>query len=78
MNRQNIIPPSNPIKPPINGKSHMFSAVVKMKSSFPPTGMMVRKDSKSLKVFIAFTGDIYLPTLPIENIGFIVTWMAAT
>jgi hypothetical protein len=24
--------------------------------------MMVRKDSKSLKVFIVFTGDIYLQT----------------
>jgi hypothetical protein len=33
-----------------------------MKSSFPPTGMMVRKDSKSLKTFIAFIADIYLPT----------------
>ena len=38
----------------------MFSAVVKIKSSFPPIGIMVRKDSKSLKVFIVFTGDIYL------------------
>ena len=61
------------MKPPMMGKSHMFDAVVNMKSSFPPTGMMVRKDSKSLKVFIAFIGDIYLQTLPIENIGFVVT-----
>ena len=53
-------PASKPMKPPMSGKSYMFSAVVKMKSSFPPTGMMVRKDSKSLKVFIVFTGDIYL------------------
>ncbi len=48
------------MKPPKRGNSQMFSAVVKMKSSFPPTGIMVRKDSKSLKVFIAFGGDIYL------------------
>jgi hypothetical protein len=33
---------------------------VKMKSSFPPNGIMVKKDSKSLKVFIVFTGDIYV------------------
>ena len=45
-----------------NGKRYMCSAVVKMKSSFPPTGIIVRKDSKSLKVFIAFTGDIYPTT----------------
>jgi len=47
------------MKPPSSGNSQTFSAVVKMKSSFPPTGIMVRKDSKSLKVFIVFTGDIY-------------------
>ncbi len=37
---------------------------------------MVRKDSKSLKVFIVFTGDIYLQPYIIENIGFVVNWMA--
>ena len=51
---------NKPMNPPINGNKYMCSAVVKTKSSFPPTGMMVRKDSKSLKVFIVFTGDIYL------------------
>lgn len=40
-------PPNTPIKPPTMGKSHMFEAVVKIKSSFPPTGMIVKKDSKS-------------------------------
>jgi hypothetical protein len=50
------------MKAPINGKRFTFSAVVKIKSSFPPTGIMVRKDSKSLKVFIGFTGDIYPTT----------------
>jgi hypothetical protein len=51
-------PASNPMKAPMTGKSQTFSAVVKMKSSFPPTGIIVRKDSKSLKVFIVFIGDI--------------------
>ena len=50
------------MNPPISGNRYKCSAEVKMKSSFPPTGMMVRKDSKSLKVFIVFTGDIYLQT----------------
>jgi len=44
------------------GKRYTCSAVVKMKSSFPPAGMIVRKDSISLKVFIAFSGDIYPTT----------------
>ena len=47
---------------PISGKRYKCSAVEKIKSSFPPTGIMVRKDSKSLKVFIGFTGDIYPTT----------------
>jgi hypothetical protein len=50
------------MNPPISGNKYTCPAVVKMKSSFPPTGMMVRKDSKSLKVFIGFTGDIYRKT----------------
>jgi hypothetical protein len=51
--------PSSPIKPPMSGKRYTCSAEVKTKSSFPPTGMIVRKASKSLKVFIAFIFDIY-------------------
>ena len=54
--------PNNPINAPINGKRYMFRALVERKSSVCPNGIIVRKASKSLKVFIAFSGDIY-PTL---------------
>jgi len=37
----------------------MFRADVSTKSSVSPNGIIVRKDSKSLKVFIAFAFDIY-------------------
>jgi hypothetical protein len=50
---------NSPINPPTSGKSHMFRADVSTKSSVSPNGIIVRKDSKSLKVFIAFAFDIY-------------------
>ena len=50
---------NNPINAPIRGNRNMYWADVKTKSSVLPKGIMVRKDSKSLKVFIAFIFDIY-------------------
>src|SRR4030065_1820313 len=50
---------NNPINPPINGNKNMYSADVATKSSPLPMGIIVRKASKSLKVFIAFDLDIY-------------------
>jgi len=41
----------------------MFRALVERKSSFFPNGIIVRNESKSLKVFIAFDFDIYPITL---------------
>jgi len=51
--------PSNPMNAPIRGNRNMDSADVTTKSSVLPQDIMVRKDSKSLKVFIAFIFDIY-------------------
>jgi hypothetical protein len=52
----------------------MFLAEVCTKSSVLANGIIVRKDSKSLKVFIAFNFDIYPLTGPNRDIGFIVSW----
>jgi hypothetical protein len=49
----------NPIKPPIKGKRNINLADVSTNSSPLPMGIIVRKASKSLKVFIAFNLDIY-------------------
>src|SRR4030067_598351 len=50
---------NNPINPPMSGNKNMYSADVATKSSPLPMGIIVRKASKSLKVFIAFDLDIY-------------------
>ena len=57
---------STPIKPPTSGKSHMLLALVNTKSSVSAKGIIVKKDSKSLKVFIAFDFDIYPITGPMR------------
>jgi len=49
---------NNPIKPPIKGNRNMNFADVATNSSPLPMGIIVRKASKSLKVFIAFDFDI--------------------
>jgi hypothetical protein len=51
--------PNNPMKPPTIGNKKIFFAEVSRKSSVCAKGMIVKKDSKSLKVFIAFDFDIY-------------------
>ena len=64
------------MKPPMSGKSHMFSAVVKMKSSFPPNWNNGEERQQIPKSFYSFHRRHIPTTLPIENIGFVVTWMA--
>lgn len=63
---------NSPIKPPINGNKNMNSAEVVTNSSPQPMGMIVRKASKSLKVFIAFDLDIYSIHRPNGHIDFVV------
>ena len=53
----------------------MFRAEVTTKSSVSPNGIIVRKDSKSLKVFIAFAFDIYPIHKSTWDIDFIVNFM---
>jgi hypothetical protein len=50
---------NSPIKPPIRGKRNINLADVSTNSSPLPIGIIVKKASKSLKVFIAFNVDIY-------------------
>jgi hypothetical protein len=49
---------SSPMNAPIRGNRNMDSADVTTKSSVLLKDITVRKDSKSLKVFIAFVFDI--------------------
>jgi len=54
------------------GKRKMFRADFSTKSSVSPRGIIVRNESKSLKVFIAFALDIYPIHRDKEDIDFIV------
>ena len=69
-------PANNPINAPIRGNRNMYSEDVMTKSSVLPNGIIVRKESKSLKVFIAFIFDIYPTLTQIGNIDFVVKFMA--
>ena len=67
--------PSNPINPPITGKRKRASADVATKSSVLPNGIIVRKASKSLKVFIGFIFEHIAITQPNKDIDFVVGFM---
>src|SRR4030042_6193483 len=60
---------------PITGNRNMASADVSTKSSELPNGIIVRKESKSQKGFLAFIFDIYPNNGLNKNIAFIVIFM---